>query len=384
MDYQLGTAINLTETFTVDGVLSDPTTVTFHVLWPDGSDHPYVAPNVTNPSVGVYKLALNPAFYTQLGTYLYWAVGTGAVEATSAPKSLRIVATLDAQRDTGPCEPWVSPDEVAECCSASQSSEDFTDAAVAASEVLYALVPRFSGVCGPTRVRPCGEPCGGGSWFGWGWGNGNGWVAPVGISPLFYVGYEPIPPSRGCGCQALSRVKLSGRVRDVLEVTIDGTTVDPATYRVDDDEWLTRLPDPADPDTRLFWPSCQDMEQPETATSTFSVLYTYGVAPPLAAVLAAKELACAIYTTCQLDSGAAANDDSCPLPNNVTRVQRQGITVDLKSFTGWGFSAANGQWQTGMPLVDMFLNAYNPTGRRRRRARAWSPDMMRPARRLGA
>lgn len=383
MDYPLGTAITLRETFTVDGVPTDPTGIVFHVLWPDGTEHTYVfgADPVANPSTGVYEFPADPADYTQLGTYIYWAVGTGAVEATSKPRSFTITSVLDGDGETGPCETWVTAEEVEECCAASESSSDFQMAAEAASQALFALVPRFSGTCGPTRVRPCASPCSSSPWGGYAW-SGIEWLVSASWGPGGLIANpEPLPVSRGCGCRPLSRVLLSGRVRDVLEVTVDGAVVDPATYRLDEKRWLTRIPDPADLGTRLFWPSCQDMEQAETEDGTFSVLYTYGVAPPLPAKYAAKELACAIFQTCQSEGGA--NSDDCPLPNNVTRIQRQGITLDLKAFTGWGFDKTRGQWQTGMPLVDLFLNAYNPTGRRKRRSLVWSPDMDRAAQKLG-
>lgn len=377
MDYPLGTAITLRETFTVSGTPEDPTGIVFHVLWPDGTEHTYTfgADPVTNPSQGVYEMVLDPADYTQPGTYIYWAVGAGAVEATSKPRSFTIVSVLDAAGQSGPCESWITADEVEECCSASETSLDYQDAADAASQVLFKLVSRYSGTCGPRRVRPCGTSCGDSMWGGFVW-SGVEWL--VSGPGALLSNPEPLPTSRGCGCRPLNRVMLAGNVRDVLEVTIDGDVIDPATYRLDERRWLTRIPDPSDPDTRLFWPSCQDEEADETADGTFSVLYTFGVAPPLPAKMAARELACAIFKTC--DTGS----DDCPLPNNVTRIQREGVTIDLKSFTGWGFDPAKRQWQTGLPLVDMFLNAYNPNGRRKRRSIVWSPDMERSAPRLGA
>lgn len=374
MDYPLGTAVKLRETFSVLGVLTNPTTVTIHVLWPDGTTHDYTDPDVENPSTGIFDLVLEPADYTLVGTYVYWGIGTGAVEATSRPRSFTITSVI-GDGEHGPCEPWITSDDVEECCSAAESSIDYTEAADAASQVLFKLVPRYSGTCGPRLVRPCGTRCGA-MWQGLSW-VGDGWWRST---TMFGIGIgDPPPATRGCGCNPLSRVLLAGRVRDVLEVKIDGAVVDPSTYRLDGRKYLTRLPD-AD-GNRQFWPSCQNLELDESQDGTFSVLYTFGVSAPLPAKMAARELACAIFQTCALD--ADANPEDCPLPNNVTRVQRQGITIDLTAFTGWGFDPKRRQWQTGLPLVDMFLNAYNPGGRRKRRSLVWSPDMDRAAKKLG-
>lgn len=281
----------------------------------------------------------------------------------------------------GPCQTWTDSDTVAACCAIDSSDTSVLDTAVvAASQALFRLVPRYTGTCGPTRVRPCGSGCGDVLWGSWAW-SGTQWASMSAFGPDGIIfNPEPRPTSRGCGCSPLGRVRLAGRVREILEVTIDGVIISADTYRLDNRKWLTRIPDPADPDTRLFWPSCQDMEQPETASGTFSVLYTFGVDPPVPAQLAAQELACAIYKTM---CGGTTDIEDCPLPNNVTRVVRQGITVDLAAFTGWGFDPVRRQWQTGLPLVDLFLNAYNPTGRRKRRATVWSPDMERAAQKLG-
>lgn len=54
----------------------------------------------------------------------------------------------------------------------------------------------------------------------------------------------------------------------------------------------------------------------------------------------------------------------CALPNGVTRLTRQNITIERNPFTSWG--RVGGIWKTGLAQVDLFLNTYNPAGVRRR------------------
>ena len=82
---------------------------------------------------------------------------------------------------------------------------------------------------------------------------------------------------------------------------------------------------------------------------------------------AAAQLACEIYKAC--------NGVDCALPLGTTRITRQGVTIERLSFTSWAFQSGVGQvggWRTGLPLVDAFLQAYNPAGLKRRPV-FWSP-----------
>jgi hypothetical protein len=291
----------------------------------------------------------------------------------------------------GPCDSWTTPELVAECCGLDLGTDlDPLDGPiVAASQVLYELSgKRFPGTC-TERVRPCtnGGSCLG-PWQNW---SGVGWIpwawAVGGDAYGFDVAYDFGvygnwgawgEYGNGCGCTPLSRVPLAGKAREILEVTIDGQIVDPLTYRLDARRWLTRVPDPADPDVTLRWPSCQDMSLPYTDEGTFSVYYAFGDDPPVVGTLAAQELACAIYQTC---SAGGSPEGDCSLPTNVTKIQRQGVTIDLAAFSGWGRDS-DGIWRTGLPLTDMFLNTYNPQGLRRK-SRVWWPERQRFPRQVG-
>jgi hypothetical protein len=170
-------------------------------------------------------------------------------------------------------------------------------------------------------------------------------------------------------------VLLSGYpVREITQVLIDGVAVSPATYRLDERRFLTRVRDPAAPDTVLLWPSCQELDLPDTSSGTFSVAYRYGMDPPLIGTMAAAELACELYKACN-------NSGDCALPSGVTRVTRQGVVIERLAFSAWGLQ--DGIWRTGLTRVDTFLSMTNPS-RLTRRPSTWSPaSHMRYARPTG-
>jgi len=270
----------------------------------------------------------------------------------------------------GPCTAWTTSDDVLLCCGVDVGTDTsvFDDYVIAASQTLFELSGRlFSGLCTKT-ARPCRTDCGCGLQvlsrghvvgpWDWGWA-GSYWTCG-----------DDDP----CGCQPLSRVLLSGYpVREITDVKIDGVAIDPATYRLDNHRWLTRVRNPADPTTVLAWPSCQALDLDDTQNGTFSVTYTYGQNPPMLAVQAAIELACEVYKSC---NGSA----ECALPGGATRITRQGITIERSVFTRW--ASIDGLWRTGLTRVDAFLNAYNQRGMTRRPV-TWSPDGDRFAKKLG-
>ena len=255
----------------------------------------------------------------------------------------------------GPCNAWTTSADVAVCCNADVGSDValFDDVVDAASQVLWELsIRQFSGTCDHS-VRPCQtrDPCGfqvlsrghvvAGDFF---W-SGRDW----GVA---------------CGCWPLSQVELAGYpVREILEVKIDGVVLAADEYRLDNWRYLVRK-------NGELWPACQRLDLDDDEEGTWAVRYTSGQNPPWIGQMAAQELACELYKSCQ--GGAIAAD--CILPSGVTRVVRQNITIERNAFTAWGRQL--GIWRTGLPQVDLFLNTYNPAGIRRR------PVMMTPGRRV--
>lgn len=371
--YPQGTPITLTQTFRdEDGNPTNPASnAVFQIRDPDDALTIYTEgdPEVTNPSTGVYDLALTP--WTP-GHYNYRVQDVnqefrpyeGDFDVLPSP-----TLTLATQGfEHGPCTAWIDGADVAECCNAEVGTDTvlLDGAATIASQLLYELSGRlYAGTCERT-VRPCVTRnwCGAqmlsrGHIVSWG---GAGWS-------MFREGQW----LRACGCAPVSRIRLSGYpVTSITEVKIDGDVVDPDTYRLDEWRFLTRTRDIAEPDVALFWPACQTFDLPDTEDGTFSVTYEHGADPPLVAQEAAKQLACQIYLAC-------TGSDSCQLPAGTSRVTRQGITIERTFFAR---DPITGAYRTGLTLVDTFLNGYNPNGLRRRPA-VYTPDIDRYPRPVG-
>ena len=379
--YQQGQAIEISDTFTVDGVPTDPTTITWTILNPDGTTTLYteVSLEVTHVAVGDWLLNLPPP--ADPGDYVYDVDATGAVTA-SRQGGFTVLPNVAVPQDldwavVGPCSPWASAQAVWECCGSPMTTTgegsfevecpvDMTQFAVEASQVLYELSGRlFAGQC-EKIVRPCVERfCGFQvlsrgyvvapwyemGWMGWGWwGNFAGWD--------------------GCGCTPLSRVLLSGYpVREITQVKIDGAVIPADEYRLDERRWLIRLAD-ADGNVQL-WPSCQRLDMADTETGTFSITYRYGQDAPVTGIQAAAQLGCELYKAC--------TGGECALPSGATRVTRAGITFERQYMQR---DRLTGAWRTGMPLVDVFLNTYNPSGLKRRPT-FYAPGHPRYARSVG-
>ena len=387
--YQNGNVIFVDETFYVEtvpgdfdtAVATDPTVVTFSVRDPDSVVTSYVYgvdAVVTNPSVGRYLLEL--AALTLGGVYHYRVEGTGTVQAaaegefTIEPSSVLAPVTTDPV--LGPCQSWCDVQDIAEWGDTGFGSDwtQLEPAAAAASQILFELSGRqYSGVCTPVTVRPCSASCGCWGWIlapmspgapqvpvgGWGrWGGAWGW------------GWDGC--TSVCGCSALSQALLPGYpIVEITEVKIDGAVVNPTGYRLDDWRYLTRLADPVTGQAQ-FWPGCQRLDLADTEPNTWSVTYRAGQVPPVAGGLAAAQLG--------FQLARAMGGSDCLLPAGVTSISRQGITVQRAPFTSWGLKG--GSWATGIPLVDAFLSAYNPSGLTRPTA-VWSPDIQQFGETLG-
>lgn len=111
----------------------------------------------------------------------------------------------------------------------------------------------------------------------------------------------------------------------------------------------TQFPEALDgsPDNKFCWPDCQNLSLPDTETNTFSVTVTYGREPPQMVKFATAEFACQLIKSCA--------GGPCQLPQRIQNISRQGITIgmlDPMVFLEKG--------HTGIYLVDMVINQYNP------------------------
>lgn len=225
-----------------------------------------------------------------------------------------------------------------------------------AAQTLRMLTGYKVGSC-PISVRPCQRRCVPSSWL----------VAPAASSGSFagYAGWTFRPyvqdgrwlnacgcKTDDCGCGNVPEVVLPGPVGAVTSVMLDGATLSPTAYRVDNGNRLVRT----DGGT---WPTCQDMAAAPDAEGSFVVTYVQGAAVDGLGAYAAGLLA--------VEYAKACTGGKCRLPSGVSEIARQGITLTLTtgSFpTGY----------TGIREVDAFLQFWNPYGVRSF-AEVFSPDV---------
>jgi hypothetical protein len=152
-----------------------------------------------------------------------------------------------------------------------------------------------------------------------------------------------------CACGATSEVLLPDPV--VIDaVEVDGVELEEGVdWVLYDGQRLVRIGD--------RWPRCQDWEAVD-GEGTWKVTARVGAAVPSLGRLAVGVLAHEFIKLCE--------DKPCNLPPQVTRVVRQGVTMeDMK---------VDENMLTGLWVPDRFILTYNPH-LVVDRARAYSPDV---------
>lgn len=221
-----------------------------------------------------------------------------------------------------------------------------------AAEVLYALSGRQFGIC-EVKARPCRkdccDPCGR--------SGGHRWT-PI-LQGGQWTNVSCSSCKDDCSCTTVCEVQLPGPVDHITEVLLDGVVLPPEEYRVDNRRSLVRV------GGGECWPTCQDMNLETDQVGTWEVTYGRGLPVPVAGQNALGALACELCKAC-------IGDKDCCLPERVTTIARQGLTMallDPMEFLSSG--------RTGIYAVDLWLAAVNPKGRSRR-AGVFSPDVAPP------
>jgi hypothetical protein len=160
-----------------------------------------------------------------------------------------------------------------------------------------------------------------------------------------------------CACchHGVSKLTLGAYpIREIIEVEIDGETLDESEYQILNRRYLLRM---ADVDgNRQKWPGIQRLDLPFGDPGTWGVRFFYGQEPPrpgaMAMIAHAREL-----------GKACAGDATCKLPARVQSVARQGVTMvigDPQAFMVAGL--------TGLGEADGWLAAERYAARNRRPA----------------
>lgn len=257
------------------------------------------------------------------------------------------------------CEPW----PLVGCC-------DFNDLAIspaitgvayrAASEKLWLATGQRFGNCAVT-FRPCRSDCTStlpvDPWWGAGsvqptWG-GATWPTPA------LIGGEWFNIACGsclgdCGCTSTSEVVFPDPVT-ITSVEVDGVTLtEGADWVLYNGQRLVRL-------GGAEWPLCQNWTVAD-GPGTWKVVAAVGSEVPELGKMAVAKLTCELAKSCA--------GFKCDLPPGATQVTRAGVSITLPNDY-----IAKGQ--TGITIVDMFIQSVNPKGLQDR-ARAYSPDVIPP------
>lgn len=232
-----------------------------------------------------------------------------------------------------------------------------------ASEVLYALTARQFGIC-TTTLRPCRSECYSSSWWS------QQALLPFSQTTLtptasqYWLGMACGGCGSDCSCTNISEVALPGPVYDVAQVKVDGVILTKnVDYRLDNNRLLVRL--------GAEWPTCNNLNLADTESGTWSVAIQQGQPVPTLGQVAVGELALEF-----MKALLCTND--CMLPKPVQSIARQGVNV-----TFLDPNEVFGSGRIGLYNVDLFIQTYNPDGRRRR-AKVYNIDQLANARRLGS
>jgi hypothetical protein len=357
-----------------DGTVPNLTgaTVVFHLRSLDSTTLKVSAPGTTvgNPALGHVSYTWISSDVDTLGRFAAtWEVTYPDLTVREYPSDESDLVEIVTGPNPGyllqgACAPWTTVAEVrlvgtslAISGASGYLSDDIVQSAInVATDLLFTLSgQQFPGECA-TILRPCSPR--------------NCFGAYGAISSMPWIPDESALPPTPCGCGYMPSLDLGyWPVTNVVYAKVDGSFVDPTTYRLDQNRYLVHL-DGASPDfTNNGWPSCQFLARPSTATGTFEVMIEHGIQPPSAGSYAAARLAYELLKP--LNGGA------CQLPAKVTTANRQQLAFTMINPS----MLDNGL--TGIYEVDMFLMAYNPN-RSRGQAMVWSPDLQHSSWRAGS
>jgi hypothetical protein len=254
---------------------------------------------------------------------------------------------VPAARSQVLCSAWATPADVPEPYRShtGMTDEIWERLLMQASEILWALSGRrwYGGGCEETATLRSVPPTPGrANWpYDASWGSCACWATGTWIDDLLW------PPTNWGGDHlAPTAVHLPrDPVTAVVSVTVDGELLDPSAYRLTRAGWVERLTG--------TWDVCGDVTD---------IVYQFGEPPPEGGVQAAVQLAIQLM----LD---LTGDSKCRLPQRVTSITRQGISmsmIDPMDFLPDG--------RTGFYLTDLWLASVNPHNRPARGS-VWSLDI---------
>jgi hypothetical protein len=248
--------------------------------------------------------------------------------------------------------PWCAESDIPAARRVGIEDISLAFAIAAATDLLYVLSGRqFRSGRSLIRPTPIDSAYGAQSYlypyssmsgYGAAWGFAAGWAWSAGLG----MGW-------GWGSQDSSEVVLQGPVQRINQVMVDGAVLDPSEYTLYDKRRLVRNVDSTG-QTSGAWPLYQQLALPLTESGTWSIDYDWGKVPPPAGKAACIELALEV-------ARSLSGTDTTRLPARVLSIATEGMNVAVGDALAYVRESL-----TGIPIVDLFLQAYNRAGLRRR------------------
>lgn len=247
---------------------------------------------------------------------------------------------------TSPCEPWeFTPD----CCNIPDGTtqETIDKWRHVATSILFAMSGRIYGPACPVTVRPCRRSCLDAYPLNVNWFSGSPYI-PYLDGAGNWRNASVCGCKTDCGCDQLEEVRLDGPVHDIVSVQVGTLTLPAAAYRVDNGSLLVRT-DGGE------WPDCQDLAAACGEEGAFCVTYRTGLPLDAAGQAAFDALVCHLIRGCSSGCGCDASTRQ-----NVSRVQRQGVTLELNQMRDSQGNFIFEEGRTGILEVDRWLAMVNP------------------------
>lgn len=255
----------------------------------------------------------------------------------------------------GPCEPWVTPDDIPDdCVPEGATAAEIAMACRFASRTLWLLSgKKWTGPC-PQEEHPCaGLTCGlslDGRWVLW----GLGYVPSV---PVHIEGGWVNIPLGGGRCQ-VDCLELPGPITSI-EVWVDGVQlVEGVDYRVSGWRAVCRIPQ------GTFWPVDADPTLPKEEPGSFAMVFTRGkpvpqIARDMAQLYAIRRILPMVCTAGCMNQ----------MQEGLESASADGINLAWQNMGGDNPLA---EQRTGIGIIDEWLRAENPRNRRGRTMRVYS------------
>ena len=154
-------------------------------------------------------------------------------------------------------------------------------------------------------------------------------------------------------------------ITEIVAIREDGVDQDVADYHVDEYRYIVKNNGAAFPRRSNWYAASGDADDAETSDGgyVFEITVEHGIPAPRLLKRATQALACQLYHD--------ANGNDCDLPQRVTNVTRNGLTMEVADFQSLLNSGSIGIYE-----VDLAVQVLNPT-RMQSPSFVWTPDMYR-------